>query len=58
MDWNSVQQVVRTAIQFAAGYMVSKGMLDSAGSELFIGAGMSVVAFVWWMVWNKSQAAK
>lgn len=55
MDWNSVQQVVRSGVQMIAGFLVAKGMLPGSGSELFIGMGMSVAAFAWWWIWNRNQ---
>lgn len=57
LTWDKVQQMVRQGLMFVAGYLVSKGVIDAAGSELFVGAGVAGAAFLWWLLWDRKRDA-
>lgn len=39
--------IIRHALTFGAGYMVSKGYLDAASTETVVGAIMTLVGITW-----------
>lgn len=43
---NLVMPLVRHGMTTAAGYLVGAGLLDSAMTDTFIGAGLAIVALV------------
>lgn len=42
--------ILRHVLQLVAGYLMAQGFLPEGGTELLIGAGLSVFSFVWWLV--------
>lgn len=47
---------LRHLIQLGAGALVAKGVIDAAGVELVVGAGMSLVTLGWYLVERKLAA--
>jgi hypothetical protein len=42
-----VQSVARALLQMAAGYLVSKGVVDASGSDAVVGTGLSLIGVLW-----------
>lgn len=55
MTWDSIQQFVRIALQFVAGWLVSRGVIDASMTETFIGAVLSLGGIAWWAIWNRKR---
>lgn len=56
MNWDTVQQLVRIVLQFLAGILVTKGIIDEANAVTLVGALVSLASVIWWAVWNKKAA--
>lgn len=52
--------ILRHLLQVLAGYLMAQGLLPEGGTELLIGAVLSLFSFVWWLVGAlaKQKAAK
>ena len=55
--WDTIQQVIRIAMQFVGGYLVSKGILTEELAAQLAGGVISIVGVVWWILWNQKQVA-
>lgn len=55
--WDTIQQVIRIAMQFIGGWLVSKGILTEELAVQLTGGVISVIGVVWWIIWNKKQVA-
>lgn len=55
MPIDTVQQVVRIAAQFGAGFLVSRGIIDGGGVDLIVGTLTSAASLAWWWVWNRKR---
>jgi hypothetical protein len=53
--WDTVQQVIRLAMQFAGGWLVSKGILTEELAAQLAGGILSVSAVLWWVFWEKNR---
>lgn len=53
--WNTIQQLIRIAMQFVGGWLVSKGILTEEIAAQFTGALISLAGVVWWYFWNQKQ---
>jgi len=51
----TILPIIRHFLTFGAGYLVSKGLVDSGSSEELIGAIMSITA-VGWSIAEKRKA--
>ena len=49
-----LQSTIRNALQCIGGLLASRGLLKDNETDLFIGAGMSLVA-LGWSVWHQYQ---
>lgn len=49
--------LIRHALTFGGGYLVTKGLTDAAGSEQLVGAITTVVGAAW-SIYEKVKAAK
>ena len=49
MNWIFLQQLLRIALNFVAGTLVSRGFLDDASSTIVTGAVLSLASWVWWI---------
>ena len=54
MNWDSIQQLVRIAMQMVAGYLVSIGWPEDM-TMLVAGIGTSAAALAWWFFWNRTR---
>ena len=57
MTWDSVQQFIRICLQFIAGYLVSRGILDETNAVTLTGALVSLASVGWWLFWDKRRAS-
>jgi len=57
MTWDAIQQFIRICLQFLAGYLVSRGILDEANATTLTGALLSIASVGWWFWWEKRRAA-
>lgn len=48
---------LRQALQFGAGIMLSKGVIDASMAEIFVGAGVSIATLIW-MAYARRNAPK
>lgn len=55
MTWDTVQQLVRIILQFIAGILVTKGILDEANATTLVGALLSIASVGWWVFWDKRR---
>lgn len=44
----TILPVLRHVLQLVAGYFIASGHLDPESAEMWIGAGMSIGALVWY----------
>jgi len=56
MDWNSVQQMLRIAMNAVGAWLVAQGWPEDM-TTLLIGAVMSGSAVGWWYYWNYAKPA-
>lgn len=55
MNWATVQQMVRIAAQWLAGFLVSSGVIAESMATIVVGAAVSVAAVLWWVVWESNR---
>lgn len=53
--WNSIQQMVRIVMQIVAGFLAGQGIITESMTETVIGAGVSLAAIAWWIVWERHR---
>jgi hypothetical protein len=54
--WDTIQQVIRIAMQFVGGWLVSKGILTEELAVQLTGGILSIAGVIWWIFWDKSRA--
>jgi hypothetical protein len=57
MTWDTVQQFVRIVIQFAAGWLASRGIIEASMVETIVGAALSLGGVAWWALWQRKRIA-
>ena len=50
MSWDSIAPLLRHALTFAGGFLVSKAVIDAAMLETVVGAVISLGSVVWYVV--------
>lgn len=58
MNWDTIQQIIRIAMQFIAGVLVSLGYLNQEMAAQLSGAVLSLAGVAWWTIWNRTPAIK
>ncbi len=58
MDWNIIQQFIRILLQFGAGLLVSRGIINADMAASGIGAILSLGGIAWWAIWNRKVEIK
>jgi hypothetical protein len=49
MTWDTIAPFLRHALQFGAGLLVAKGLLDTANAEILVGGFVSIASVAWWL---------
>jgi hypothetical protein len=57
MNWDNVQQLIRKALSFGAGLLVTKGVLDADMATAAAGAVATLIDVGWWFYWNHARRA-
>lgn len=57
MNWDNVQQLIRKALSFGAGLLVTKGVLDADMATAAAGAVATLIDVGWWFYWNRARRA-
>jgi hypothetical protein len=52
MPWDTLQQLVRIAVQVLAGYLVANGHLTEDMATTLTGGVLSLAMVTWWWLWN------
>lgn len=58
MNWDTVQQIIRIAMQVVGGMLMSAGYLDEANVATLTGAVISLGGVLWWALWEKKKVAQ
>lgn len=53
--WDGLQQLIRIVLYVASGWLLQKGFITDAQTELFIGGGLAVATGLWTVFWNRQQ---
>lgn len=57
MNGASILPVVRHVAQFAAGYLVSSGIITASMTEMVVGVVVGVFSLVWWFATKQDPNA-
>jgi len=57
MTWDTVQQVLRIALNALGGILIGKGYLTEAMSTTLVGALLSLGSVAWWFFWDRKRTS-
>jgi hypothetical protein len=57
MNLGTVQQLVRIILYSVGGLLFGQGVADGDLFQQLLGASGSIVAFAWWLVWERKREA-
>jgi hypothetical protein len=56
MTFDTISQLIRIAAYAVGSYFLGTGVADGELFQAAIAGGVSVVAFVWWMIAERNKA--
>lgn len=57
MNLETIQQLVRIVLYAAGGTLLGTGIADGEMFQQVLGASGAVVAFIWWLVFERNRLA-
>jgi hypothetical protein len=57
MTWDTVQQLLRIVMQFAAGILMQRGLITEEMTTTLVGAVVSLGGIIWWVAWERVRPA-
>lgn len=58
MNLETIQQLVRIALYAAGGTLLGTGTADGDLFQQVLGASGAIVAFIWWIVFERNRLEK
>ena len=56
MNFSTIEQLIRILAYALGSYFLGAGVADGELYQAAIGGGVSVIAFIWWLVFERNRA--